>query len=109
MRRPNAAAGRGASEHEPSMTGPRSRSGGAGAMEQAYSDEAREQANKPCQHHEPPVMLAREARKHTEHSVADLSLFTKNLADYGFISRYARGTKLIQPCRGWSTWGHLPR
>src|SRR6476661_7150242 len=69
----------------------------AGTMEQAYSDEARQQADKDCQNHKPPVVLAREAIKHAEHRAADLSLFTKNLALWEFISRYAGRAKLIQP------------
>ena len=39
----------------------------AGTMKQAYSDEAREQADDACQCNEPPVVLAREAREDTEH------------------------------------------
>jgi hypothetical protein len=66
-------------------------------MEQADCDKTSEQADQACQNHEPPVVLAGQAGKYTEHWAADLSLFAKNLADHGFISRYAGSAKLIQP------------
>ena len=59
MRRPDATAGGGAGKHQ--LRAARAALRGARTMKQAYSDEAREQADKACQNHEPPVVLTREA------------------------------------------------
>src|ERR1044071_10487908 len=71
----------------------------AGAMKQADCDKAAEQADQARQHHKPQIVLTGQARKNTEHQDADPSPCAKNLADWGFISRYADGTKLTQPSR----------
>ena len=50
---------------------------GAGAVEQAYSDEARQQADKACQNHEPPVVLAREAIENTRNIELPIFRFSR--------------------------------